>query len=316
MHDAVVRTERLSKHYGGLSAVVDLSLRVLAGEIYGFLGPNGAGKTTTILMLLGIITPTAGTVYLWGRPMSADALAVKRRIGVVGEQDYLHDHLSAEEYLRFFAELYGVPRAQARIDALLARLSLDQFRSLRAHDFSRGMKQKLSLARALLHEPELLILDEPVSGLDPHGIVEVRQLLLELNRQGTTILISSHLLSEVERTAHRVGILHRGRLVREDTLAGLRALLAHDAVVEVQLQYTVPGLVETLRGLPFVRRIDGASTRLTVTVAEDGAARGALSQAITASGGIVIGMRTAEPTLEDAFLTLTDNAVEQWTTTR
>src|SRR2546425_1085591 len=254
MTEPVVRTEQLTKRYDGLVAVRDLEVRVEPGEIYGFLGPNGAGKTTTLLMVLGSLKPTAGRIYLWGRPLEEDPLAVKRRIGVVGEHDYIYDHVTADEYLGFFADLYGAANPAVRIDALLDRLGLLEFRTLRARDFSRGMKQKLSLARSLLHEPELLLLDEPVSGLDPHGIVDVRHLLLELNRSGVTIFISSHLLSEVEQTAHRVGIMHRGRLVRQDTIPALRSLLRRDPTLEVELQAPVPHLDAQLLTLPVVRQ--------------------------------------------------------------
>jgi len=309
----VVRTEQLTKRYDDLVAVHDLDLSVEPGEIYGFLGPNGAGKTTTLLMVLGILQPTAGRIALWGRPLQDDPLGVKRRIGVVGEHDYIHDHLSAEEYLRFFAGLYEVPRPAARIRALLERLGLEEFRGLRARDFSRGMKQKLSLARALLHEPELLILDEPVSGLDPHGIVEVRRLLLELNRRGVTIFISSHLLSEVEQTAHRVGILHRGRLIRQDTIPALRSLLRQDLTLEIELEAPVPELSSRLAQLSMLRQVRVDGRRLVVTVAPGADHRGEISLAVAAAGGVIVGMRAHEPTLEEAFLTLTEAAVEGWT---
>lgn len=312
MNEPVVRTEQLTRRYDGLVAVGNLNLRVESGEIYGFLGPNGAGKTTTLLMVLGIIKPTAGRIYLWGRPMEEDALVARRRIGVVGEHDYLPDHLTAEEYLRFFADLYGVPRPAARIGALLARLGLEEFRGLRAGDFSRGMKQKLSLARALLHDPELLILDEPVSGLDPHGIVEVRHLLQELNRRGVTIFISSHLLSEVEQTAHRVGILHRGHLIRQDTIPALRSLLRQDLILEVELEASVQDLDSRLASLPIVRRVQADGRRLLVTVDSGADHRAEISQAVAAAGGIIVGMRAHEPTLEEAFLTLTESTVERW----
>jgi len=312
MTEPVVRTEQLTKRYDGLVAVRDLEVRVEPGEIYGFLGPNGAGKTTTLLMVLGILKPTAGRIYLWGRPLEDDPLAVKRRIGVVGEHDYIYDHVTADEYLRFFADLYGVANPAARIEALLDRLGLLEFRTLRARDFSRGMKQKLSLARALLHEPELLLLDEPVSGLDPHGIVDVRHLLLELNRSGVTIFISSHLLSEVEQTAHRVGIIHRGRLVRQDTIPALRGLLRRDPTLEVELQAPVPHLDAQLLRLPVVRQAQTDGRRLVVTVAPGADHRGMISQAVAAAGGVIVGMHAHEPTLEEAFLTLTDAAVERW----
>lgn len=312
MTDPVVRTEQLTKRYDRLVAVHDLDLRVEPGEIYGFLGPNGAGKTTTLLMVLGILKPTAGRIYLWGRPLEDDPLAAKQRIGVVGEHDYIYDSLTAEEYLRFFAGLYGVRTPAVRIGTLLERLGLLEFRTLRARDFSRGMKQKLGLARALLHEPELLILDEPVSGLDPHGIVDVRHLLLELNRGGVTIFISSHLLSEVEQTAHRVGIMHRGRLIRQDTIPALRGLLRADLTLEVELQAPVPHLDAQLTTLPEVLTAQADGRRLVVTVAAGADHRGMISQAVAAAGGVIVGMRTNEPTLEEAFLTLTDAAVERW----
>lgn len=312
MADPVVRTEQLTKRYDGLVAVRDLEVRVEPGEIYGFLGPNGAGKTTTLLMVLGILRPTAGRIYLWGRPLEEDPATAKRRIGVVGEHDYIYEHLTADEYLRFFADLYGVPHPTARIGALLERLGLVEFRGLRARDFSRGMKQKLALARALLHEPELLILDEPVSGLDPAGVVEVRHLLLELNRSGVTIFISSHLLSEVEQTAHRVGILHRGRLIRQDTIPALRSLLRQDLTLEVELQAPVRHLDLQLAKVPVVRQVQINGRQLAVTVAAGADHRALISQAVAAAGGIIVGMRAHEPTLEEAFLTLTDAAVERW----
>ena len=177
----ILRASGLAKRYGATDAVRDLDLEVRRGEIYGFLGPNGAGKTTTLLMLLGIERPTAGTIELFGRAGPLDPFRDKPRIGVVGEQQYLYDDLSAWEYLLFFGALYRVERPEDRAQELLERLDLYEFRRLRARDFSRGMQQKLGLARALLHRPELLVLDEPVSGLDPHGIRQVREILTEEN---------------------------------------------------------------------------------------------------------------------------------------
>jgi ABC-2 type transport system ATP-binding protein len=312
MAEPVIRTERLTKRYGTFVAVRDLDLRVEPGEIFGFLGPNGAGKTTTLLMVLGIVRPTTGRVFLWGSPLDRNPLEVRRRIGVVGEHDYIHDHLTAEEYLAFFADLYGVPRPRERIAALLERLGLWEFRSLPARDYSRGMKQKLSLARALVHHPQLLILDEPASGLDPHGLVDVRRLLVDVNKDGVTILISSHLLSEVERTAHRVGILHRGRLIRQDSVGNITAQLAAEQTVEVELQAVPPHLDAYLARLPAVRRVQTTDNRVAITVAGGADQRGAISQAVTAAGGVILGLRVHQPTLEEAFLTLTEEAVEPW----
>src|SRR5256886_5304336 len=162
MTEPVVRTQQLTKRYDGLVAVPDLEGTVQTGEIYGFLGPNGAGKTTTLLMVLGILKPTAGRIYLWGRPLEDHPLAVQRPGRAWGEHDYIHDHLTADEYLRFFADLYGVPRPAERIGTLLERLGLLEFRTLRASDFLRGMKQKLAFTRSLLHQPDLLLHETPV----------------------------------------------------------------------------------------------------------------------------------------------------------
>jgi ABC-2 type transport system ATP-binding protein len=316
---AVLHATDLAKHYGkSVIAVVDLSLTLRRGEIYGFLGPNGAGKTTTILMLLGIEQPTRGTIELFGQPYPLDPFTAKRRIGVVSEQQYLYDDMSAWDYLLFFARLYRVPHAEARAQELLERLKLYEFHRLRARDFSRGMQQKLGLARALLHQPELLILDEPVSGLDPHGIRQVRELLLDLNRRGVTMLISSHVLSEVERTAHRVGILYGGRLVAEDTVDHIGAKLRPDAVITIEVDSLAPALVEALRGQAYVSRVDvttkdrdPAHGTLRVSVKPGSDRRRAISGLIGQYGGIILQMRQEQVSLEEAFIQLTSENVKQ-----
>jgi ABC-2 type transport system ATP-binding protein len=215
----VLEARGLHKRFGDIEAVRGVDLMIAEGETYGLLGPNGAGKTTTILMLLGIERPTRGRVHLFGQDLGSDYFAIKRRIGVVAEHQYLYDDMTAREYLRFFADLYHVDGADHRIEELLEAVDLRPFADVPARDYSRGMKQKLGLVRALIHDPDLLILDEPVSGLDPYGIVQVRTLIQEQNSQGKTVFISSHILSEVEHTAHRVGIINICELKAEDTMA-------------------------------------------------------------------------------------------------
>jgi ABC-2 type transport system ATP-binding protein len=314
----VVCARGLAKRYGAVDAVQHLDLSVRQGEIYGFLGPNGAGKTTTLLMLLGIERPTAGELSLFGQPSPPDPFRDKVRIGVVGEQQYLYDDLSAWEYLLFFGQLYRVDRPERRAQELLERLDLDQFRRLRARDFSRGMQQKLGLARALLHRPELLILDEPVSGLDPHGIRQVREILTDENHRGTTILLSSHILSEIERTAHRVGILYGGRLVAEDDVARLSARLEPDVVLEIDVEQLRPGLMVRLGEESFVHKIELSSNGidhgqvprpdhglLRVYVANDGDYRRDVAAIVNAHGGLITGLRQERLSLEEAFVRLT-----------
>lgn len=309
----MIRTENLSKRYGDFAAVHDLNLHVRRGEVYGFLGPNGAGKTTTLLMLLGILRPTSGSIRLFDLPLTlGHYFATKRRIGVVGETQHFYDDMTAQEYLRFFADLYTVPNADDRIESLMEAVDLVDVLNVRARDYSRGMKQKLAFVRALLPDPDLLILDEPVSGLDPYGIREVRQLILTQNQAGKTVLISSHILSEVERTAHRVGIIHHGRLLAEDTIAGLRARLAGEQLIELELAEPQPDLSATLARLPFVRavnEVDGIGRRFTVCLSDDSDARAGLSQAIVAQGGIIVAMQPQEISLEEAFVTITEQDI-------
>ena len=311
----MIRTENITKLYGDFTAVSALNLHVRPGEVYGFLGPNGAGKTTTILMLLGILPPTGGSIHILDMPLSpGNYFAIKRRIGVVGETQFFYDDMTSREYLRFFASLYAVENPGTRIESLMEAVGLREFLDARARDYSRGMKQKLALVRALLPDPDLLILDEPVSGLDPYGIREVRQLIQAQNEAGKTMLISSHILSEVEHTAHRVGIIHHGRLLAEDTISGLRARLTGEQQIEIELAAPQPRLAEALSRLPFVRAIDdqdGTGGRFTAHLDARPDGRAELSQAITTQGGIIIAMQNKEISLEEAFVTITEQNIDR-----
>jgi ABC-2 type transport system ATP-binding protein len=219
----VIEVEGLSKRFGSRQAVDGLSLSARSGEIYGFLGPNGAGKTTTIRMLLGILAPDAGTAKICGRPVRRDDRAGRMLVGAVSEVQHLYSDMTCSAYLRFFADLYGVARAEARVAETLADMGLADRAGDRAGHLSKGLQQKLGLARALLHDPPVLILDEPVSGLDPHGIREVREIILRERSRGRLVFLSSHVLSEIERTADRVGIIRKGRLVHEGPVGDLLA---------------------------------------------------------------------------------------------
>jgi ABC-type multidrug transport system ATPase subunit len=313
---AAVRTESLAKRYGPTWAVQDLTLTVRGGEIYGFLGPNGAGKSTTLMMLLGLERPTAGQLWLLGQPGPVDPFAVRGRLGVVGETQYLYDDLSAWEHLMLFGRLHRVEAAEARAQELLERLRLWEFRRLRARDHSRGMQQKLGLARALLHRPELLVLDEPVSGLDPHGIGQVRELLQEENRRGAAILISSHILSEVERTADRVGILCQGRLVAEGDVAEIGSRLRPDARIELEVEPLSPGLVAALRAQPFVGALEVATNgdgpdhaHVVVQVRGREDRRREIARLVQEHGALIVAMRQPRVSLEEAFVQLTTESV-------
>ncbi|HET8842087.1 MAG TPA: ATP-binding cassette domain-containing protein, partial [Ktedonobacteraceae bacterium] len=218
--EAVLRTYDLTKHYGSRIAVSRLNLEVRRGEIVGFLGPNGAGKTTSIRMILGLVTPTAGRIEAFGRDLATEHSVLLPRIGALVETPALYLHLTSRENLRAVGSILGGVSRQ-RIEDILKLVGLQGRQKDRVRTYSLGMKQRLGVGIALLNDPDLLILDEPANGLDPTGIVEMRDLLQQLASQGKTIFLSSHLLSEVQQICSRVIFLNAGKLVAEKTVAEL-----------------------------------------------------------------------------------------------
>ena len=220
----MIQLNNLVKTYGRITAVDHITLSISKGEIFGFIGPNGAGKTTTIQMIAGLIAPTAGTVFIHGIDMAKAPEAAKRKIGLIPDRPYLYDKLTALEFLKFTADIYGVDPHCFENDA---QLLLNQF-SLkdRAHEliesFSHGMKQRLIMASALLHKPPILIVDEPMVGLDPKGIQMVKTLFKTLSQQGTTIFMSTHTLVLAEDICHRIGIINKGKLVSTGSIDELK----------------------------------------------------------------------------------------------
>ena len=218
----VVRTEKLTKHFGKEKAVVDLDLAIPRGEIYGFLGPNGAGKSTTIRMLLGLMKPTLGTIQIFQKNLSKERLNILKRVGSLVENPSYYPHLTAYENLEASRKILGVP--QSRIHEVLSIVRLLDVKNKKVKGFSLGMKQRLGIAASLLNNPELLILDEPTNGLDPSGIIEIRHLIKRLAvESGMTVLISSHLLSEIDQLATTVGIVNKGKMIFQDSIDVLRA---------------------------------------------------------------------------------------------
>ena len=215
-----IETEHLGKRYGRVTAVEDLSLRVAEGEIYAFLGLNGAGKTTTIRMLLGMIRPNTGTATVLQTRVRLGSREPWAKVGYLVESPHAYPELTVVENLEVARRLHPGTPPQA-VGEIIERMALSEYANRRAGNLSQGNAQRLGLAKALLHNPRLLLLDEPANGLDPAGIVEIRQLLLELTRRGVTVFMSSHNLAEVSRLADRVGIIHQGRLLQELDVAGL-----------------------------------------------------------------------------------------------
>lgn len=211
----VIQTNSLSKRFGATLAVNNISIHVKQGEIYGFLGLNGAGKTTLIRMLLGMIKPDSGTISLFGKPITSKSQNWND-IGYLVETPYSYPNLSVYENLKVIGKLRHLTDKNA-IENIIEKLKLTKYKNTPAQTLSLGNQQRLGLAKALIHEPKLLILDEPINGLDPEGIVQVRNLLIELAQKGSTIFLSSHILGEISKLAHRIGIIHEGKLIKELT---------------------------------------------------------------------------------------------------
>ena len=297
--------EGLTKSFNGLTAVDGLSFKVKQGEIFGLLGPNGAGKTTTIRMLASLIQPTEGEAYVGGFSVRGDALRVRETIGILTENPSLYERLSAQENLEFFARAYGVddPGTRSeRIRELLEFFDLWDRRGDRAGTFSKGMKQKLALARALVHQPSILYLDEPTSGLDPKSAKDIRDLMERLSqREGQTILLSTHRLEDAERLCDRVMIINRGAAVSVASPRELRQRATGAHIVRVGLRELTEHLSRAAEAADGVKAIEVRDGALSVTLADEGYTPG-LVRSLVDAGGSVMYVVPMEVSLEDAYL--------------
>jgi ABC-2 type transport system ATP-binding protein len=230
-----------SKCYGRTVAVHGLSLEIPPGELFAFLGPNGAGKTTTIKMIVGLLQPSAGTVHVCGHHVGSNGVAAKSQLAYVPDQPFLYEKLTGREFLHFVGEMYGMTAKQREqtLETLIPQLDIEEFLDQLTESYSHGMKQRVVLAAALLHEPKVLVIDEPMVGLDPRTIRAVKDLFVERTKQGCTVFMSTHTLDIVEAVADRIGIIHRGNLVAIGTLEELRAQAREQhSLEEIFLQLT------------------------------------------------------------------------------
>ncbi|HEX6160723.1 MAG TPA: ATP-binding cassette domain-containing protein, partial [Thermoanaerobaculia bacterium] len=274
-------------------------MQVPEGSIYGFLGPNGAGKTTTLRLILGLLRPQHGEIRIFGKRFEDDRIAILRRVGSMIESPSLYDHLSASENLRLLQLIHQCPRQ--RIDEVLETVGLAHTGSKRAKQFSLGMRQRLAIGAALLHRPSLLILDEPTNGLDPHGIIEIRNLLVELHRRhGCTIVVSSHLLPEIERVATHVGILGKGRLLFQGTIDELRRHRQEVVSIRVSTSDNAAALA-TIAGAGIAAAL---SDEEIVLPPLSGPRIAALNRQLTARNLDVYEIRAVRNDLESIFLDL------------
>ena len=306
-------TRGLTKRYADVTAVESLDLDVRVGEIYGLLGPNGAGKTTTIRMLAGLLAPTAGTVHVMGQALSPARSDARRLVGLCPQENVLYPELTARENLEYVAGLYGVPRVERRRRAheLLDSLGLAEKRDARAAKLSGGMKRRLTLATALVHDPPVVVLDEPEAGLDPQTRVMLRDYVRTL-RGERTVVLTSHNMDEVERLADRVAIIDQGRLLALDTPSALKARHAKGDAIEIALAdaAAAPRLADALReAMPGPVGVQGAT--ITLRGREMGPRLATVLEVVAKAGAETTDVRYRPATLEDVFIELTGRGLRE-----
>ena len=303
MSGPAVAVERLTRRFGAFTAVDQVSFEVGRGEVFGFLGPNGAGKTTTIKMLTGLLQPTSGRGAVAGFDLAREVESVKRSIGYMSQLFSLYGDLTVEENIAFFAGLYGVPRERRaeRRDWVLEMAGLKDHRGRLTGELSLGWKQRLALGTAVLHEPPVLFLDEPTSGVDPISRRDFWDLIYGLAARGTTVIVSTHYMEEAEY-CHRLALMSRGRIIALDRPAGLRAAMPAP-LIEI-LTDDSPRAVEALEGVEGVVDVGLFGRAVHVTVRDAARARAELPRALAAAGIGVRGLEVVEPSLEDVFVAL------------
>jgi len=302
-----IKTVGLAKSYNGFRALDDLHLTVGSGQVVGFLGPNGAGKTTTIKILTRLIRPTSGQAYLWGVDLADDPRAAMERVGAVVETPELYPELTPREILSYVGALRDMSPTEIRdrTREVLEQVKMAEWSDQRTGKFSKGMKQRIVIAQALLDQPDLLILDEPTAGLDPRGVAEVRDVITRLGKRGTTVFMSSHLLYEVQETCDRVALINKGKLLVYDDLARIN-LLRTGGRVEVDALAPIPAdLARKARDLPGVRGVqDPEGTRIVVDLEGGGEERAALLESFIGWGVRVQSFKDLEMPLESLYLQL------------
>lgn len=300
-----IETRDLTKRYDSTTVVDHLNFHVKENEVFGLLGPNGAGKTTTILMLLGLTEPASGLARVLGYNPTREPLKVKRLVGYLPEKVGFYESLTARENLMFIADLNGIPYAEARqrTDEVLAKVGLKERADDAVGKFSRGMKQRLGIADVLIKRPKLVFLDEPTSGLDPEGINRLLDLIAGLPGEGTTVVLSSHQLYQVQRVCHSIGILSKGKMVIEgdiDTL-GRDALAGGRFMIEVETVQPTPQLIDTIKTIKGVLNVDTNHTN-TLVVTTEADLRPDLAKAIVQSNFPLIQMKIQEFSLDDIYM--------------
>ncbi|MEM6978251.1 MAG: ABC transporter ATP-binding protein [Planctomycetota bacterium] len=307
----MITLQHFGKDYGEFTAVKDLNLEIAAGETFGFIGPNGAGKSTTIRFLATLLRASRGRGEVAGHDVMGDPMGVRRSIGYMPDNFGVYDGMKVWEFLDFFAVAYGIARSARGgiIDNVLELLDLSHKRDDYVNGLSRGMKQRLCLAKTLVHDPPVLILDEPASGLDPRARVEVKALLKELRKMGKTILISSHILTELADCCTSIGIIERGELLMSGSIAHVYRQLRRNRIVEIAFTANQDAGIRILRSDPALRDLEIRPDRVVAELETDDEGLAALMDHLISEGVRMRSFADRDPSLEDVFMTVTQGLV-------
>ncbi len=299
-----ISASNLVKSYSSTTSIGPVSLAVEKGTIFGFLGPNGAGKTTTIRMILGLIRPQRGSTHIFGIDPLTDPINALEKVGYAPELPNFQTFFTAEELLDFTARIHGINEAERsrKVKKLLEMVGISDHAGKKIGKFSKGMVQRLSVAQALINDPELIIMDEPTIGMDPVATIYFRGLFKEIHSQGKTILVSSHMLDEVQRLCTHIGMIHHGKMVFQGNITDILAKFGKSLAIEVELGQITPALVDYMRKLDYVRNLQVDTNKILVTVRDGEDLRAELAEDIVKAGGKLLGLSLKKTTLEDAFI--------------
>jgi len=301
--DVTIKVTNLTKMYEDVKAVNNATFTVKKGEVFGFLGPNGAGKTTTIKSILGLITPNTGQIEINGLNTKKYGKEAKKYVGYLPEKVAFYDNLTALQNMYFYADMKHIPRNGCK--NLIIEMGLEDAINKKVGKFSKGMQQRLGMARALLGNPEILILDEPSGGLDPRGVALIRKKIIDMKNNGTSVFVSSHILAEVQAVCDRVGIISKGVIVAEDTVEQLRVKLNLKPKLVLELEKMDENIVKAVESLDGVQRVEPIGVMLHITC--DPKSKSKIIIAVEQSGGNIVNITTMEPTLEEVFMRLTED---------
>jgi ABC-2 type transport system ATP-binding protein len=304
--DEVITLEHVSKRLGQREILKDVNLEVKRGDIFGYLGPNGAGKTTSIRIILGLFSPTSGKAQVLGQ--DSQEAKVRQKIGFILEADGLYDNLSAYDNLAYYAQIYDVARASERIKTAIGLVGLSDRTNDKAGNFSKGMRQRLALARGMLHNPEVLVLDEPTAGVDPSGQIEIRQIMLDMvKKEGKTILLSSHNLDEVQRICNRIALIHKGEIRLAGELDKLQHQMSHGEVMVETTDAVPPPVIAELNALPNVRVNAQHERNLILTIGEGTDISGIVAL-LSARGVKIEQFKKQQASVEEIYTTILKEA--------